>query len=72
MANKQTSVEWLEEKIINYDFNQGMAQMRKYILQAKEMHKEQIKIGYAEGVARAINRKTILSEEYYNETYGKS
>jgi hypothetical protein len=41
MANKQTAVEWLEDKIINYDLNQGMAQMRKYILQAKQMEKEQ-------------------------------
>ncbi len=41
METKQTSVEWLEEKILNYDFNQGMSQMRKYILQAKQMEKEQ-------------------------------
>jgi hypothetical protein len=40
MAN-QTAIEWLEDKINNYDFNQGMAQMRKYILQAKQMEKQQ-------------------------------
>jgi membrane-associated HD superfamily phosphohydrolase len=43
METKQTAVDWLEDKIINYDLNQGMAQMRKYILQAKQMEKEQIK-----------------------------
>ena len=71
MENKQTSVEWLEDKIATYDFSQGMAQMRKYILQAKVMNMEEIKIAYAEGVVQHMHGKTSLSTEYYNETYGK-
>jgi hypothetical protein len=68
MNSKQTAVDWLEDKIINYNFNQGMAQMRKYILEARQMHKEQIGRGYQEGLIDGMNHSP---KDYYNETYEK-
>ena len=74
MANKQTAVDWLEDKIATYDFSQGMAQMRKYILQAKQMEKEQIKDAHIhgdnEGCSKEWGYDTFGPEQYYNETYG--
>ncbi len=37
MINKDSPMDWIENKILNYDYSQGMAQMRKYIQQAKDM-----------------------------------
>jgi hypothetical protein len=59
----QTAIEWLEDKINNYDFNQGMAQMRKYILLAKQMEKEQITKAYNSAIPFKFG------EEYYKETF---
>ena len=85
MENKKTAVEWLEDKINNYDFNQGMAQMRKYILQAKQMDKEQKQEFYNEGKdfssythdeqyggVEYWDKEPLGFEDYYNEQYGKS
>jgi plastocyanin domain-containing protein len=65
----QTSIEWIEDKINNYDFNQGMAQMRKYILQAKQMEREQIIDAHNKGIWPEP-KVFDDGEEYYNETYG--
>jgi hypothetical protein len=74
MENKQTAVEWLEEKINLYDFQVGMASMRKYIEYAKEMEKEQIKDSFVEcykaNVPDVFECK-LDAEQYYEETYGK-
>jgi hypothetical protein len=76
METKQTAVYWLEDKIINYDLNQGMAQMRKYIFQAKQMEKEQMdKVSqdwWNEGASYMYDGKREYDsfEQYYNETYG--
>lgn len=79
METKQTAVIWLEDKINTYDFSQGMAQMRKYIMQAKAMEKEQIIDAYEYGYWRGNNEDDFEPEEYYknpycnpnNESYGK-
>jgi hypothetical protein len=74
METKQTAVECLEDKINNYDFNHGMAQIRKYIEQAKQMEKEQIKNAYVEGCGDWFLHEATdknRAEDYYNETYGK-
>ena len=77
MKTKQTSVDWLEDKIATYDFSQGMAQMRKYILQAKQMEKEQLEkfylLGDKDGFESCYyhNSNCLDFEQYYNETYGK-
>ena len=71
MTTKQTAVDWLEDKIATYDFSQGMAQMRKYILQAKQMEKEQKRDSFNESrlTNPMIGFKHNNFEEYYNETY---
>jgi hypothetical protein len=65
MEGKQTAVEWLEEKINLYDFQVGMASMRKYIEYAKAIEKDQI--------AEAFNNSYWFIDgiEYYEKTYGK-
>ena len=73
METKQTAVEWLEEKINLYDFQVGMASMRKYIEYAKAMEKEQKKdayrVGRIDGDIHFEFNHTF--EKYYEETYGK-
>ena len=71
MENKQTAVEWLEEKINLYDFQVGMASMRKYIEYAKAMEKEQIMKANVDGYEEAQNYGETSAEQYYEETYGK-
>lgn len=70
MTKKQTSVDWLEEKINAYDFSQGMAQMRKFILQAKEMETKQLSKSYHKGVYDEFQDVGGDFEQYYKETYG--
>jgi len=64
---KQTAVEWLEDMMMVNGFIIPLTLFK----QTKQMHKEQIKDAYSNGVVRHLHSKTILSEEYYNETYGK-
>jgi hypothetical protein len=73
---KQTAVEWLAEKY-NYitwmqnrdEISAGTADewRAKYLEQAKEMEKEQIRKAYCDG---EHYKDTKLSSDYYNETYG--
>jgi uncharacterized protein (DUF2164 family) len=69
LTERETAVEWLEDKIGSYDFNQGLAQMRKYILQAKDIEEGDIKLAYHNGVVDGINHKPV--RHYYKEKYGK-
>jgi hypothetical protein len=70
MENKQTAVEWLIEELGEY-FPHEIGGIHLMVEQAKQMEKEQIKDAYSNGVVRHLHSKTILSEEYYNETYEK-
>ncbi len=38
----------------------------------KQMEKNQIQIAYSEGLTRQLHNVPILSEQYYNETYGSN
>jgi len=67
MGNKQTAVEWLEEKINLYNFEVGMDSMRIYIEYAKQIEKEQIMKAYL--FPNTMLRQT--PQDYYNKTYGK-
>jgi len=68
MENKQTAVEFLIEELGEY-FPWGIGGIGYMIDKAKQMEKEQIKDAYSNGVVRHLHSKTILSEEYYNETF---
>lgn len=70
MENKQTAVEWLINQYFG-GIENVTPNFRNHIEQAKQMEKEQIKDAYSNGVVRHLHSKTILSEEYYNEIYGK-
>ena len=71
MANNITAVEWLENKINDYDYSQGMAQMRKYIQMAKLIEKKIIELSYVDGRIDVRELKSQTGEQYYNEVYGK-
>lgn len=71
MANNITAVEWLENKINDYDYSQGMAQMRKYIQMAKLIEQKIIELSYVDGRIDVNELKSQTGEQYYNEVYGK-
>jgi uncharacterized protein (DUF2164 family) len=71
MVNNITAVEWLENKINDYDYNQGMAQMRKYIQMAKSIEQKIIELSYVDGRIDVNELKSQTGEQYYNEVYGK-
>ena len=75
---KQTSIEWLKEKLDGYDFNNHHMEVNivislpKYVEilnQAKAMHKQEIEDAYTE--SRCEWNEIKSSTDYYNETYGK-
>ena len=65
---KQTAVEWLYDKI-----KHGITkkQFDEFILEAKEMEKQQIIDAYEEGTYHNTlgNEDYETSEQYYNETF---
>jgi hypothetical protein len=68
---QQTAVEWLIEKCACADLRPELWEIIKQ--QAREMHKEEIKIAYYNGTTDEIKTKDELlldAEHYYNETYG--
>ena len=80
MANKQTAVQWLQEKLFELEINiDSKTHEEAFFLfeQAKQMEKEQIKdafVNYFYSETLPLNDKRALykiAEQYYNETYGK-
>ena len=69
MSNKkQSSIEWLAEKIQQANPN---FKFDALIRQAKEMHKDEICKSYVYGAAYRIDVSNGLKpERYYNETFG--
>jgi TRAP-type uncharacterized transport system substrate-binding protein len=66
MSNKQSSVEWLIEQVIN---NNGVN--KSTFQQAKAMHKQEIVKAWDNGAIDATyGNKFSSSETYYNETFG--
>ena len=69
-----TAVEWLEDKLKqnlkHIVQNADSVMMESLFLQAKQMEKEQIVIAHYQGYRNFIDT-TEISEQYYNETYGK-
>jgi hypothetical protein len=68
--SKQTAVEWLVEQ-----FN--LQSYLPHIEKAKQMEKEQIEIAFAKSYLIgceevSYNDANKASEQYYNETYGKT
>jgi len=82
--NKQSSVEWYIEKILDLDYKHakglitlGVWSKRKNALieQAKAMHKEEIEEAFANGVYDEYeyhinNEPRKNTEQYYSETFG--
>ena len=72
--NKQSSVEWLVEQLSWYS-EEMIFLYKNEIEQAKAMHKDEIKIAYAEGAFEKMRhfdgKEPMLPTEYYNETFNK-
>lgn len=71
MENKQTAVQWLENKLFELEIkiDPSIAEETFFLFaQAKIMEKEQIKRAYNCGVDW---RHISMDEYYYNETYNK-
>jgi hypothetical protein len=64
---QQTAVEWLYQKMFEY---QGRITKEDYE-QAKAMEKEQIMESRNNGIVSTLKGYSISNEDYYNETYNK-
>ena len=74
MKQKQTAVEWLEDKLNNVRPTQfcSIETIKEWVKQAKEMEKEQIVNAHLIGLIRPLEiEATKQAEQYYNEEYGK-
>lgn len=76
MSNKQSSVDFLEERI-KLTNKEVYAELFEDIEQAKAMHKEEIENAHIEGKINGMDishplslTKEIPAEQYYNETFG--
>lgn len=74
--NKQSSIDWLVEKMLTQDWYTYKS--LEYIKQAKAMHKEEITDAYHDGKTNGMDishplslTKEISANEYYNETFGE-
>jgi UTP-glucose-1-phosphate uridylyltransferase len=67
MSSKQTSVEWLAKQLLNAEPN--VLEWQKYILQAKEMHKQEIIDAWDSRNQDVIKSDGKTSEQYYQETF---
>lgn len=67
--NKQTSVEWLAKQLLNAEPN--VLEWQKYILQAKEMHKQEIvdAVTYGNNFYRNCESAVVTGEKYYDENF---
>ena len=64
MSNdKQSSVEWLMDKLFDPSYMQK--EQLEWFEQAKAMHKQEIEKAFKKGM---VTNKTF--EDYYNETFG--
>jgi hypothetical protein len=69
MSNKQTAINWFEEKIVNTQMISKW--MYDYLQEAKQMEKEQIKDAFTDGCIGELYELNAYytSEKYYNQTY---
>ena len=69
METKQSSIEWLEEKLNNVKPTQfcSIETIKEWVEQAKEMHKKEIVEAYRFGLS---DEYVIGSKQYYKETFG--
>lgn len=88
MEKKTSSVEWLFNEIAMPEYGEPPKWVMDILQQAKEMHREEIVDSYTNGMhqgqevyfsddkikldVNSINYCIILSEQYYNETYGST
>jgi len=72
MEKKKTAVDWLEKQINSSRDLTG--EIRKWLLQAKQMEKIQIEEAYKVGKveSKMPNELNTTGEYYYNETYDKN
>jgi len=72
MEKKQTAAEWLEQKINSESIVPFAKERFKWLAQAKQMEKIQIKEAYDMGINHQLDRYASTdSEKYFQETYGK-
>ncbi len=71
--NKQSSVEWLEDKLNNVKPTEfcSIETIKEWVQQAKAIHKKEIINAHLEGQCDETEGYPIfIAENYYNETYG--
>lgn len=72
--SKQTSIEWLwhnlTDDLIGDLPNEKIHKIYNLVLQAKQMHKEEIESAYCDGGVGMRDKTYKGMHEYYQETYG--
>lgn len=75
MENKQTAVQWLQDKLFELEIKiDSKTHEEAFFLfeQAKQIEKEQIKDAHLIGLITSMEMEaTKQAEEYYNETYNQ-
>ena len=74
MANKQTAVKWLYDRIIIFPKTiDDLAHNARLFKEAEQMHEEQIREAYVDGCVGEMYEvsSTYTAEQYYNATYNK-
>jgi hypothetical protein len=74
MSNKQTAVQWLQDKLFELEIkiDPSIAEETFFLFaQAKQMEKEQIKDAFTDGCIGELYELNAYytSEKYYNKTY---
>ena len=67
---QKSSIEWLIDKWNEYPIEIGKAQFRRYLYEAKELHKKEIIEAYISASANLEDITREAAEQYYNEKYG--
>lgn len=73
MEKKQSSIDWLKDKLNGVDTGVSHHYFNSIIQEAKAMHKEEIVESYREGRSDQQSKEIFYhrnSEQYYNEKLG--
>ena len=74
MKNKQTAVQWLQDKLFELEIkiDASIAEETFFLFaQAKQMEKDKIREAYYRGVKDEMQNVGKDFEDFYNETYNK-
>lgn len=70
MEKKQSSIDWLEDKLNGVDTGVSHHYFNSIIQEAKAMHKQEIVDAYEDGHLMGSSNLENTGKQHYHETYG--